>query len=149
MFPFLFVGKRDTSAISAKKPAYETESKLIRKPLSPISSSLSSEANTANNLHENTKGQELLDILSMNKIPLTAATPNRKISACDENETPKTMPIPIPIPKTPSTISVAMQMAMTPTTPFVATDELIEYSFEEKRAGFVLTKSCSRSLIDG
>lgn len=81
----------------------------------------------------------------MNKIPW--ATPNSKISAAfDENETPKKMPI--PIPKTPSTVSVAMQMAMTPATPCIRRGDLVEYSFEEKRAGFVLHNSNSSSSMD-
>lgn len=77
----------------------------------------------------------------MNKIPW--ATPNSKISAFDENETPKTMPI--PIPKTPSTVSVAMQMAMTPATPCIPRGDRVEYSFEEKRAGFVLVHNSNSS----
>lgn len=146
---FISVGKRGTSAIPAKKLASnslnqnENESKLIRKPLSPISSSLSSEANSANVLH-NRKDRESGDTVSMNKIPW--ATPNSKISAFDENETPKKMPI--PIPKTPSTVSVAMQMAMTPATPCIRRGDLVEYSFEEKRAGFVLHNSNSSSSMD-
>lgn len=142
-------GKRGISAIPAKKLASnsiyqnENESKLIRKPLSPISSSLSSEANSANLLH-NRKDRELGDTVSTNKIPW--ATPNNKISAFDQNETPKTKPI--PVPKTPSTVSVAMQMAMTPTTPCIPRGDRVEYSFEEKRAGFFLDNSHAGSSID-
>ncbi|KAA8520526.1 hypothetical protein F0562_014782 [Nyssa sinensis] len=62
------------------------------------------------------------------------------------NKTPRTMPI--PMPTTPSTVSTAMQTAATPATPYVPRgDEGMEYSFEERRAGFILTKTYPKSAL--
>ena len=77
-------------------------------------------------------------------------TPSKKIVVGDdENRTPKTMSI--PMPTTPPTVSAPMTTAMTPTSPCVSvgknsfrnSDQPIEYSFEEVRAGFILPKSYS------
>ncbi|KAL0317702.1 UNVERIFIED_CONTAM: microtubule-associated protein 3 [Sesamum angustifolium] len=86
------------------------------------------------------------------------STPSKTVPIADvENRTPQAMAI---IPSTPSTISIPMQMAITPApaqmpitpapiqkalipapTALKSVDEEIEYSFEEKRAGFVLPRS--------
>ncbi|KAL3536942.1 hypothetical protein ACH5RR_000308 [Cinchona calisaya] len=144
-------GKRDISTIPPKKPSFngtnqrQAESKIIRKPLSPISSSLSFKANYINLQDEKNRNQELMDNPPSCKAHM--ATPKKGFPAFDGNETPKTIPIPMPI--TPSTISTTMKMAMTPATPCVPpSNGDIEYSFEEKRAGFTLPKSHLRSLID-
>ncbi|XP_068330791.1 65-kDa microtubule-associated protein 3-like isoform X2 [Pyrus communis] len=73
----------------------------------------------------------------------------------EANKTPKVMPI--FVPTTPSTVSVPMQTAMTPAPPPppipFATNlvqeipEEIEYSFEERRAGFVLPKTHVKPMI--
>lgn len=144
-------GKKDISGIPSKKPSYNvsnphsTESKSIRKPLSPISS-LSFKANSGNLQDEKKKNQELMDALSCSKAP-SISTPNKRIPPPDGSETPKQMPI--PMPTTPSTVSTTMQMAMTPATPYIHSGNGdMEYSFEERRAGFILPKSHLRSLID-
>lgn len=83
-------------------------------------------------------------------------TPSKTNTLVDEeNRTPKAMPI--PVPSTPSTVSVPMQTAITPahalapipygTTQVEETAEEIEYSFEERRAGFVLPKTHVKPLI--
>ncbi|XP_048430283.1 uncharacterized protein LOC103937591 isoform X2 [Pyrus x bretschneideri] len=72
----------------------------------------------------------------------------------EENKTPKVMPI--FTPTTPSTVLVPMQTTMTPAppppVPFATNlvqeiPEEIEYSFEERRAGFVLPKTHVKSMI--
>ncbi|XP_027107814.2 65-kDa microtubule-associated protein 3-like [Coffea arabica] len=137
-------GKRHISGVQSKKPSSygsdqrQTELRSIRKPLSPLYSSFSSNANYANLQDEKNRNQELVDTLPSNKADMV--TPNKRIPAFEGNETPKCMPIPMPL--TPSTVSSTMRMAMTPATPCVPPGNGgIEYSFEERRAGFILPKS--------
>ncbi|XP_044467547.1 65-kDa microtubule-associated protein 3-like [Mangifera indica] len=132
----------------------EPESPLIRKPFSPISSTTSSKSNMTNLLDDFSTNCEttLPKIIPPNDLSYT--TPLKTTSIVDEeNRTPQAMPIPL-LP-TPSTVSMPMQTAMTPapapTAPIPFSDassvdeipEEIEYSFEERRAGFVLPKSQS------
>lgn len=49
--------------------------------------------------------------------------------------------MPIPVPATPPTACSTMLTAKTPFTPGVRATEDIEYSFEERRAGFVVPKT--------
>ncbi|XP_058086998.1 65-kDa microtubule-associated protein 3-like isoform X2 [Magnolia sinica] len=75
------------------------------------------------------------------------STPPKRTSVTDEeNRTPKAMPI--PTPSTPLTVSVPMQTAQTPAPAAVLLGttvrqelEEIEYSFEERRAGFIVPKA--------
>ncbi|KAI3884729.1 hypothetical protein MKW92_039499 [Papaver armeniacum] len=91
--------------------AYQTESPMTRKPFSPVTSAVSAKANTANLLQP------------------VYTTPSKVSSLVDEeNMTPRVV-----VPKTPYT---PMQTAMTPAPALPVTRE-IEYSFEERRAGFV------------
>ncbi|OVA07703.1 Microtubule-associated protein [Macleaya cordata] len=154
-FAGLSAGRRglDIAGLPVKKHSFnstnarEIESPMTRKPFSPVSSAVSSKANMANFLEDLNKAQNgtLQKTLPVYNTPLT--TPSKLSSMADEeNRTPKNMPI--PVPNTPSTLSVPMQTAMTPAPPpvtvlFGATKveqvrEEIEYSFEERRAGFVL-----------
>ena len=61
--------------------------------------------------------------------------------------------MPIPVPSTPSTISVPMLTAMTPAPPPAPVPynanpvEETEYSFEERRAGFVLPQAHLKTAI--
>lgn len=136
---------------------------MARKPFSPLSSTDSSKSNATNILEDlNRKHNEMLQkaLISNNNTPFT--TPSKIISSLEEeNRTPKVMPI--PLPTTPSTVSVPMQTAVTPAPPppppplhlssssntnsttIKPTDETtheeIEYSFEERRAGFVLPRT--------
>ncbi|XVF09710.1 hypothetical protein REPUB_Repub07fG0118800 [Reevesia pubescens] len=140
------VGKHSFSAVNANEP----ESPLVRKPFSPISSTVSSKANMKNMLEDN--GETLQKTLPTND--LSYATPLKTTSLVDEeNRTPKAMAI--PVPSTPSTVSVPMQTAMTPAPaiPFTSSKpveeipEEIELSFEERRLAFVLSKTQITSLI--
>ncbi|XP_077248895.1 65-kDa microtubule-associated protein 3-like [Tasmannia lanceolata] len=117
-----------------------------RKPFSPILSH-SSKANTANLVEDSNFSR---DRISLKTVPINNTpqiTPlKRTFVSEEENMTPKVMPIPVAI--TPSTVSVPMQTAPTPASAcvlFGATaieaPEDIEYSFEERRAGFILPKS--------
>ncbi|EEF50396.1 PLE, putative [Ricinus communis] len=122
----------------------QSESDLIRKPLSPIPLTLSYKANIANFV-EDQKGmgnEKLQTADPCIKTPIR--TPTRPISAGDAvTTTPKTLPI--PVPTTPTTISTPMLMASTPATPCVSSAastaekvvEQIEYSFEEVRVGIL------------
>lgn len=141
------VKKHSFSGVNAQ----EVESAMGRKPFSPISSTESSRSNITTNLMEdrNKKHNETLQktIPSNNNTPFT--TPSKMVSNAvveEENKTPIKMGIPVPS-STPSTVSVPMQTAMTPAAPHVVPysaspikeiPEEIEYSFEERRAGFVL-----------
>ncbi|WCJ22848.1 microtubule-associated protein 65-4 [Euphorbia peplus] len=120
----------------AKKPQIST-SRLIRKPLSPIPLSMSSKANIEK-LPEDHKGKP--DESSHTLIE----TPTKLISyKADENRTPRTLPIQVPV--TPKTALPSMLIAVTPATPYPSSSaktaknllQNAEYSFEEVRAGFV------------
>ncbi|KAM1368426.1 hypothetical protein PS1_001757 [Malus domestica] len=142
-FSSLSTGRRglglDVAGLSVKKHSFgapnpsEVETPTIRKPFSPISVPVSIPS-------EN---------VAFGTTPLKPRT-----VADEENKTPKVMPI--FVPTTPSTVSVPMQTAMTPAppppVPFATNlvqeiPEEIEYSFEERRAGFVLPKTHVKSMI--
>ncbi|KAM6556429.1 hypothetical protein CsatB_003448 [Cannabis sativa] len=137
--------------------AREVESPMKRKPFSPISST-SLKTNITTNLsedhlsiahHDNTV-QKTLHAINM---PFTTPSKNSTSVADEENKTPRVMPM--SVPSTPSTVSVPMQTVMTPAhalIPYASNvieeiPEEIEYSFEERRAGFVLPKSHIKSLV--
>lgn len=139
--------------------AREAESPMKRKPFSPISSTTSSKTNLTNFsedpniLHNDT----IQKALPANNMPFTTPSKVTALVAEEENmpfATPKVMPI--PVPATPLTVSVPMQTAMTPAPPqsvpyasnlVEENAEEIEYSFEERRAGFVLPKTHLKSMI--
>ncbi|KAG6576779.1 65-kDa microtubule-associated protein 3, partial [Cucurbita argyrosperma subsp. sororia] len=132
--------KKHSSSVDAS----EAESPMVvRKPFAPVpiagalfSNSMNS-SNSLNDLNE-----------KLQKVNLSSKTPIKTISTSEEDiRTPKMMPI--PVPSTPSTVSVPMQTAITPAPPRpidlttrISEDisEVIEYSFEERRAGFALPK---------
>lgn len=133
------VKKRPSSA----GKALELDSPLIRKPLSPVLSEVSSKVNIAN-FQEGQKTQQKTNMQAahlFSEMPIM--TPSKPVFVGDEeNRTPKTMPIPVPL--TPKTMSVQMLTATTPTTPFTSgadkvekSGQPVEYSFEEVRAGFI------------
>ncbi|CAK9318343.1 unnamed protein product [Citrullus colocynthis] len=113
---------------------------VMRKPFVPIPTSSTLFSNSTNSLND--LGEKL------QKPNMSSKTPIKTTSISEEDiKTPKKMPI--PVPSTPSTASVPMQTAMTPALPqpvdltaHISEDisEVIEYSFEERRAGFVLPK---------
>lgn len=141
----------------------ESEPTVARRPFSPISSVASSRANADFNDDQNilqnnsvqkslTKNETPQKIVSLSNTSFT--TPSKKMPAADEeNHTPNTMLIQAPI--TPLTVSAPMQTSMTPAplkllngdnmVEDIAED--IEYSFEERRAGFVLPNTPLRRAI--
>ncbi|KAL6557229.1 hypothetical protein OROMI_017579 [Orobanche minor] len=129
-----------SSNISNSK--HHAEYSTLRKALSPISSLCSNiiiSCNSGDEFQENAQQTAY----NNNKSPsiVTPTMKNNVPMVHDENRTPKTMPISAPC--TPPTISNAMQTAMTPFTPPKGNnrglDEVVaEYSYEEKRAGFVI-----------
>ncbi|KAA8533822.1 hypothetical protein F0562_031339 [Nyssa sinensis] len=156
----LSAGRRglDIAGLPVKKHSFNAvnarEVDSMRKPFSPISSTESSKSNTTNLLEDlNRKHSETLQkTLPNNNTPFT--TPSKIVSAEEEeNRTPKAMSI--PVPSTPSTISVPMQTVMTPAlhmvpysaNPLEEIHEEIEYSFEERRAGFVLPRTHLKTMI--
>ncbi|XP_012072590.1 65-kDa microtubule-associated protein 3 isoform X2 [Jatropha curcas] len=106
---------------------------------------LSAGSSKANILEDvtTTNGETFKKTLPTNELSTTTTTPLKTCVLDEENRTPKAMPI--PVPSTPSTLSVPMQTVMTPApllVPYCANQaeevpEEIEYSFEERRAGFV------------
>ncbi|KAK4371997.1 hypothetical protein RND71_007381 [Anisodus tanguticus] len=162
-----------TESAQRKKPLLNpprTESTQTRKALSPLSALFSSNASTINIQNQNLKSGRLKETVSSNKTPIMTPTkiasaegrlketvssnktpimtPTKMMaSAVEGNITPKTLPIPMPV--TPSTVSTAM----TPTSRHVSVcADDIEYSFEERRAGYTYnplshTKVISKCLI--
>ncbi|KAF8008692.1 hypothetical protein BT93_K2373 [Corymbia citriodora subsp. variegata] len=132
---------------------HQLESPMRRKPFSPIP--VLTKAHRTNSLDNAnvTPGEMLQKAFPSNS---TFSTPLKKtlLTSDDENMTPRTMPI--HVPTTPSTVSVPMHTAMTPdllslpsgvvTMTVKEIPEEIEYSFEERRAGFVLPKTNIKSI---
>lgn len=150
-FSSIFAGRRGLNIPGApiKKQfsdASERESPMKRRPFSAINSTTSS-----NDVNPN--GETIQKPVPPND--LSFATPSKTTSIIDdENMTPKSMPILVlPIPPT---ISVPMQT--TTTAPALAdapipfnvyqvqetAEQIDEYSFEERRAGFVLAETHSK-----
>ncbi|CAH1445646.1 unnamed protein product [Lactuca virosa] len=116
----------------------------FRKPFSPIFSKT-----TPNVTTEVEKKHEMLQKTFQNNNNMSTFTTPTKTTIFgleDENtnRTPKTNLIPI-LPSTPYTTgSIAMQTAVTPGPVLIkeiVPEEVIEYSFEERRAGFVVPKT--------
>ncbi|XP_024971475.1 65-kDa microtubule-associated protein 3-like [Cynara cardunculus var. scolymus] len=118
---------------------------MFRKPFSPISTKELSKANTTEVGRKHEMPQKTFQ---NNTTPFTTPSKTATFVSEDENRTPKTNMIPI-LPSTPFT---AMQTAMTPAPPLsipysdqikevMKPEEIVEYSFEERRAGFVLPRS--------
>ncbi|XP_030473282.2 65-kDa microtubule-associated protein 3-like isoform X1 [Syzygium oleosum] len=142
--------KHSLDAVMASEP----DSPMIRKPFSPVSPAVSTKLSLANVMDNAAVRQDepLQKIFSSNNnvfsTPLKTTTMNN-----DENRTPKVMGI--PVPSTPSTVSIPMQTAATPalvSLPLGANlvkeiAEEIEYSFEERRAGFVLPRANMKPMI--
>ncbi|GFQ07024.1 65-kda microtubule-associated protein 3 [Phtheirospermum japonicum] len=129
-------GKKNISSGAVKHhPSNASNSKhaefsTLRKALSPLSSVCSNIISCNNVEFQDTNIQQTAH-----------KTPTKNVSSAnDENRTPKTMPIPVPC--TPPTMSNAMLTAMTPFTPGNRGGGVgeVEYSYEEKRAGYVVPK---------
>ncbi|KAG7612635.1 hypothetical protein ISN44_As05g046370 [Arabidopsis suecica] len=132
-------------------PSEMLQSPLVRKPFSPISTTVvASKANIAT-----TTTQQLPKNNAVNEIS-SFATPikNNNILRNLEEEkmmtmmmqTPKNVAAMIPIPSTPATVSVPMHTAPTPFTNnarlMSEKPEVVEYSFEERRLAFMLQSEC-------
>lgn len=103
-----------------------------------------------NSLAKNETPQKIVSLSNNTSL----VTPSKKIPTWDEeNYTPHKMLI--PPPTTPLTVSAPMQTAMTPAPlkPLFVDNlveekgEEIEYSFEERRAGFVVPNTHLRKAI--
>ncbi|CAI9092095.1 OLC1v1027250C1 [Oldenlandia corymbosa var. corymbosa] len=164
----LSAGRRglDIAGLPVKKHSFgavnlhEVESSpIIRKPFSPISSTDSSKSNAVNILEDLNRKQSEMFQKTLTSNTTVFTTPTKTISSMEEeNRTPK--PMVTPLPSTPATtISVVpMQTAMTPAPPsslalasnYKPADDIpepIEYSFEERRAGFFLPKAPLNSTV--
>lgn len=133
--------------------ASEPDSPMIRKPFSPVSPAISTKVSLTNVMDNTSVRQDepLQKIFSSTNnvfsTPLKTTTMNG-----EEFRTPKVMAN--PVPTTPSTISIPMQTS-TPalvSLPLGANlvkeiAEEIEYSFEERRAGFVLPRANIKPMI--
>ncbi|XP_059666997.1 65-kDa microtubule-associated protein 3-like [Cornus florida] len=157
-FAALSAGRRglDIAGLPVRKHSFSAANargvESTRKPFSPISSTESSKSNATNLLEDlNRKHSDTLQkaLPPINNASFT--TPLKTISPEEEeNRTPKAMPF--AIPTTPSTVSVPMQTTTTPApsplVPYSANQvEEIEYSFEERRAGFVLPRTHLKTLV--
>ncbi|KAL5081092.1 hypothetical protein RYX36_009513 [Vicia faba] len=115
----------------------DIESPLTRQPFTTISSTVSSQENVESaSVELNMQKLKLQETLAINNFPFTSTSKTDTV-VDEESRTPKAMPIPSSH-STPMTVPIPMNMAMTPP-PFGG--ELvpeIEYSFEEKRLGFLL-----------
>ncbi|CAI8585216.1 unnamed protein product [Vicia faba] len=115
----------------------DIESPLTRQPFTTISSTVSSQENVESaSVELNMQKLKLQETLAINNFPFTSTSKTDTV-VDEESRTPKAMPIPSSH-STPMTVPIPMNMAMTPA-PFGG--ELvpeIEYSFEEKRLGFLL-----------
>ncbi|KAF7820689.1 65-kDa microtubule-associated protein 3-like [Senna tora] len=157
----------DIAGVPAKKQSFGgaggvrdiQSSPMMRQPFSPISSTLSSKANmknpTTDELNTTTTHSDKFQktIAPTTTLPFTPSktAPPPPVMADEENRTPKSiMPNPS-LPTTPSTVSAPMNMAITPAHhhhhhpppplfPIAGGDSVkeIEYSFEERRLGFVV-----------
>lgn len=101
---------------SQHQPA--SSSSMLRKALSPLSSLCSNIISY--NQDQNIKSGEFQDTTQSGY-----KTPTKSFSGNDENRTPKTMPVPLP---------------------GIRRTQEVEYSCEERRAGFVIPTSHSKAL---
>jgi len=131
----------------------EMEKTMTRKPFSPISSTDSSKFN-ATNILEDLNRMHNHNVMANKMLPssqIPFSTPVKTLYTTEEeNRTPLAVAT-IPVPSTPLTVSAPMQTAVTPVhnalVPYnysKTVEEIpveIEYSFEERRLGFVLPRT--------
>lgn len=161
-FGALSAGRRglDIAGLPVKNHSFngrENESPIVRRPFSPVSSAaLKRPANNTNLLedtHTETSQKMFPSFTTPSKVLTSVLDEENQTPCVRDEENPTPMNKPIPVPTTPSTVSVPMQTNLTPGPtlggPFVGgvkrveevVHEEIEYSFEEKRAGFVIPKT--------
>ncbi|XP_051132439.1 65-kDa microtubule-associated protein 3 isoform X2 [Andrographis paniculata] len=146
-------GKINTPGGAIKNPpsnaskARQAEAAPQRKPLSPISSLSSNIIPPCSFSDLKSQSGDCHDVHALCRTPVVTPTKNM-YSTHDENGTPKVM---VSVAATPPTVSVAMQTAATPFTPGMrggrGKNQEIEYSYEERRAGFVVAPSKSFHLV--
>ncbi|XP_042046503.1 65-kDa microtubule-associated protein 3-like [Salvia splendens] len=127
---------------SSASISHHSGSAALRKALSPLSSLCSNVIIQQED--KNTKNGAVQDAESGGYKTPVAATATKRYTANDESRTPKR--VPIPVAATPPTASSPMRTAMTPFTPSVRATQQVEYSYEERRAGFAVAKALS--LVD-
>ncbi|CAN4119058.1 unnamed protein product [Withania somnifera] len=125
----------------------EVETAVMRKPFSPISS----KSNATNILGDvNRKHSETMIKTPLSNLTTPFSTPIKTISTCEEENRTPAKAMPIPVPSTPSTVSVPMQTTPGPAVviPYnskfvenIHLEEMIEYSFEERRLEFYLQRT--------
>ncbi|GMH18340.1 hypothetical protein Nepgr_020181 [Nepenthes gracilis] len=146
---------------------HEAESHIIRRPFSPVFSQRSPRVNIENSIENQNRSYkdvpEKKIFLKNDLSPKTTAPIEPTITLLkattdvdEENMTPKVVPIPPPL-TTPSTVSRPMETAMTPALPLRGginggdleeeIEEEVEYSFEEKRAGFVVPNTNAKRYL--
>ncbi|XP_076944794.1 65-kDa microtubule-associated protein 3-like [Bidens hawaiensis] len=133
-FTALSTGRRGLDIVGLPGQVEQLQQPIFRPPFSPVSSTESSKSNITTTLLEDINRKQQKAFQNTNMIPMTTPSKSLMSAADDENRNPKTNMI----PTTPS-VSVPMQTAMTPALPvkeMMMHDEVIEYSFEEMRAGF-------------
>ncbi|XP_071732195.1 65-kDa microtubule-associated protein 3-like [Rutidosis leptorrhynchoides] len=117
----------------------------FRKPFSPISSKKPLQTNVT----ELDRKHDMLQqtIQNNNAVPFTTPSKTSVFALEEENRTTPHKNI---IPILPFTPSAPMQTAMTPAIKemMVREEEVIEYSFEERRAGFVLPKTHLKTVTE-
>ncbi|KAM7274086.1 hypothetical protein ACFE04_028750 [Oxalis oulophora] len=155
----------DLASLPARKPSFgaasnqDPESPRTRIPFSPISSAVSTKSNMTNvfDVPKPRNGEAMMiqktepfstplkqQHITTNEAFTTPLKQQQHTAVDKENQTPPKAIFGIPVPSTPSTVSVPMHTAMTPGHPANLTkqvEEEIEYSFEERRAGFVLPRT--------
>lgn len=150
----------DVAGLPAKKlsfnPTTAREVETPRKPFAPVAPTLSHHNIPTAPSHQNiptmpsqrniavNPSQHISVTLNQHSIPSTPS--QRTFTEADENMTPKTV-MPIPTPKTPMTVSVPMQVAGTPAPVCLThevtatkTPDVTEYSFEERRLAYYLSR---------
>nr|XP_043617309.1 65-kDa microtubule-associated protein 3-like [Erigeron canadensis] len=157
-YGFVTPGRKGLEMAGNKKRSeLEPAQTTFRKPFSPISK----ESSKANMTEPNRKHDMSQKTIQNNTTPFTTPSKTTMFAFEEENRTPHKNITQI-LPSTPFTPSAPMQTVMTPmikemTTPFtpsapmqtvmtpaikeIIPDEVIEYSFEERRAGFVLPRA--------
>ncbi|KAI3508201.1 hypothetical protein L1887_23206 [Cichorium endivia] len=118
----------------------------FRKPFSPISSKTTPNVTEKHEMLQKT----FQNNNNINMSPFVTPTKTTMFGLEEENRTPKTNLIPI-LPSTPFTSNVPMQTAVTPCPGLskeMVCEEVIEYSFEERRAGFVVPKGHLKTMSE-
>ncbi|MFS7929617.1 putative microtubule-associated protein, MAP65/Ase1/PRC1 [Helianthus anomalus] len=129
-------GRRGIETAGNKKHNPNELEPTFRKPFSPISSKVKV-------TETDMKHEMLQKTFQTNTSPFVTPSKPKPTTTEEENRAPQKNIIPI-LPFTPC---AQMQTAMTPVKTMVHEEEVIEYSFEERRAGFVLPRSHLKTMV--